>query len=296
MGMLIKLRTQELYKRFLINLGYTDNLPINIGLEIDFKKLDDDRVGEFIAPGEKELEDYINSRDDLSYEDRVRIENSGLIFIDSDLVKNGPESRIISTGLHELIHASRIVLTNLDSGSDAIVYHKGVFIENGDNKAHVVDPTEIFWGNVDTSENSAKIAKKIVEENEENLNFGVEYDNQLSFQARLNEALTELTQAVAYRGYLHGESILESVSKLKDNEDEDISAIARIILRHNDDLLFRWFVNPLEYQGYDLRYDFFKEYITEADLDDVGVLYELDCGEINKIRKAKIKRRYRLVN
>lgn len=291
MGVLIKLRAQELYKRFLINLGYTDNLPINIGFEIDFKKLDDDRVGEFIAPGKKELEEYINSRNDLSYEDRLRIENSGLIFVDSDLLKTGPETRIISTCLHELIHASRIVLTNLDSGSDAIVYHKGVFIENGDNKTHVVDPTEVFWGSVDDSNNALEIAKKIVKENEDNLNFGVEYDNQLSFQARLNEALTELTQAVAYRGYLHRESILESVDKLKENEDEDISAIARIILRHNDDLLFRWFVNPLEYQGYDLRYDFFKEYITEDDLDDVRVLYEIDCGEIDKIRKDKIKRR-----
>ena len=92
----------------------------------------------------------------------------------------------------------------------------------------------------------------------------------------IDEALVELMALLSYSLYVDNSTdVVEKLYEIIDDDNmfDDIRAMARIIIRHNDFNLFKWMIDPLTYQLDDINYDFFSNYVTDEDIEDCNVVY-----------------------
>lgn len=286
----LKEKTKLIYRNLLNKLSFNgDEHCINMGVAIIYRTfMDGETVGEYYAPGTKEVNDYIEiNRSKLSNKRINEITNCGLIALDRDLLFNDNETSLYTRFFHEFIHSTRLVMTNIGrkttSDEDPFIYHNGRYIENSDNGIHFCEASKVLRGSIDTS----RVAKGEFSELEGFL-FSEEYGRQLDFQEHVNEALVEIVTQLAFRQWIHkNEDLMDSIRKLQNHHDFHIKSMVNIILRHNDLELIKWTINPLYYQNFDLTYDYFGKYINNDDLHDVETFYY----EKEEEYKGKVKRR-----
>ena len=97
----------------------------------------------------------------------------------------------------------------------------------------------------------------------------------------LDEALVELISILAYRMFKNkkakrNETIMDMIKIINQRceNDDDIKIITNIMIRHNDLDLLKWAIYPLEFQEYDMMYDYFNQYVTANDMMDVKKMYK----------------------
>lgn len=287
----IKKEALRIYRFFLSELGFNGKtFPINTDFAVVFEEIGDD-LGLFFKAGSNEVEEYLERlKNDLTEDEIKTISNSGLIKINKEYLDSGDVGKIVRIYMHEMIHGNRTVLTNKavskNKDFDPVVYIDGKFIDNTTlYESAVENISDIVWESVDTSEKAKEELKRFNEG--DGFYYSEEHENQLEFQENVDEALTELMSYSAYRCYYYGENIIDSIKKFKTYKNKNIRSIVNIIDRHNDLELFKWMIIPLEYQGYDLSYNFFKEYVNADDLEDVLALYDGNSTMVDKYIKTK---------
>lgn len=97
----------------------------------------------------------------------------------------------------------------------------------------------------------------------------------------LDETLVELISILAYRMFKNkkakrNETIMDMIKIINQRceNDDDIKIITNIMIRHNDLDLLKWAIYPLEFQEYDMMYDYFNQYVTANDMMDVKKMYK----------------------
>ena len=70
---------------------------------------------------------------------------------------------------------------------------------------------------------------------------------------------------------------MDVLKDLNDNSKKpSFRAMSNIILKHNDLELFKWMIDPLSYQVDDIHYDFFLNYVSKDDFDDINTILETE--------------------
>ncbi|MBQ6538958.1 MAG: hypothetical protein IJL76_01620 [Bacilli bacterium] len=268
--------TDEMLKHFIYALGfngdeYVDSKKCPIMYGNSFAP------GEFFTAGSKRLENRLN-KTKLDEDKKKKILDSGLIVVDKRLKDKKPDANLFVTLIHERLHASRMILINSNNRENEDInemfFDGDKFVPtNSLTGERYVDPQQdIILGSIDTSKQAISKYESLTPEEKDDLSLDdYMYDEKLSQQIAIDEALVETMAIIAYKSYRDGnDDLMETVEFLnKQDAGEDIHAITNIILRHGDLDLFRWMAFPLEYQENDIHYDYFNHYVDEADKEDV---------------------------
>lgn len=252
--------------------------------------------GKFYTAGDMALKRFLES-EKLPQDQKDYILEEGLIVIDSDYKDMPIDADIITTCIHEKLHANRMLLAHMvESSNDEInpmFYDKGRFVENNTELTDkFIDPNQdILLGSIDTSKKNVEHYQNLSDDEKDDLYFANDnYDNKLQQQYHIDEALVELMALVAYQLSSNKfNNIMDIVKDINEHYDaDDIHSMTNIILRHNDLELFKWMIDPLTYQNGDIHYNFFAHYITNEDQNDVTLLFEsddimVDDDELDKI-------------
>lgn len=255
----------------------------NLNCPIMWAKTVIDAPGQFLGPGSEKLETML--QDSKYDEEKKIIEHRGLILIREDYKQKEPDSELLVSIMHEMIHSDR----NLEI-FDVIRDGENEKAYSFNNNKFEQNSSEYGYSNVDASQNILKgsidTSKKIVDNYKDATSKEIEdigweegkMDEQLEKQIIVDETLVELMSILAYRLYKDKEKgktgdIWQEIEQAKEGfEGEDIGAMCKIILRHHDLELFKWMILPIYYSQGDIHYDFFGEY-SKNDSDLVQELY-----------------------
>ncbi len=257
----------------------SNDCPIVFGDLGVFKKT---LAGRFYTAESKDLKTFLELNN-YSKEDQEKYLSEGMVVI-NDYFENNPLSKLsLITCIHERFHSNRMILTNVPySGHEDIpnyFYDNGRFVQNNDQYIDTyIDPSqETLLNSIDQSEDVVKHYKDLSFEEKDDLQFENDmFGNKMSFQQAIDEALIDLMARITFEINTDKFSdIMEVADYLsKRSKNGSYKGMSNIILRHNDLELFKWMIDPLSYQSDDIHYDFFSNYITADDLDDVKTVLE----------------------
>ncbi|MBQ6497111.1 MAG: hypothetical protein IJI58_00145 [Bacilli bacterium] len=257
----------------------SNNCPIVFGDLGVFKKT---LAGRFYTAKSKDLETFLELNN-YSKEDQEKYLSEGMVVI-NDYFENNPLSKLsLITCIHERFHANRMILTNMPySGNEDIpnfFYTEGRFIRNNDEEIDTyIDPAqEILLSSIDQSEDVINHYKDLSFEEKDDLQFANDmFGDKMSFQQAIDEALIDLMARITFEINTDKFSdIMEVAGYLsKHSKNGSYTGMSNIILRHNDLELFKWMIDPISYQNDDIHYDFFSNYITTDDLNDIKIVLE----------------------
>ena len=247
-------------------------------------------VGEFIAPGSERLERILQTSK-YNEEEKKMLNQSGLILIYKSYRQKEPEPDLFVKTIHETIHSNRNLLlfdaTRDDKNENAYSFNNDKFEQNTTKHAfsYADASQEVLKESIDTSKKTIYSYKNTTSEELENMNFEEgKRDFQMEKQQIVDEALVELMAILSYKLYSNKEKgkttdIWNTIEQAKDAyEGEDIGAICKIILKHQDFELFHWMIDPISYSQGNIHYDFFGQYTKE----DQALLQELyEAAELN---------------
>lgn len=234
-----------------------------------------DALGEFICANKVGKFSKENFLDEEQYESSKK--NGAIIISLSNLSSYGKEEakrELIKTIIHERIHSLRMYKFKLPvhpHGINYTYFYVNGKIEQSTNNyedGYFDFGQDIIKGTIDSSEQT--ILKYINKSNEEleYLADSFSVDPFLIYQIDVDEALVELMSMVAYRNKSIWETIKGLASFDIDDELSDAEkrmiAMAKIIFKHNDLLLFEWMLNPLDIRFYagNPHYNFFNDYVA----------------------------------
>ena len=256
--------------------------------------------GEYLSPTKLEEQGII----DIFGSDKVK--ETGVIYINSDLITATEDNckKVISTLIHEKLHANRNLLFHEATGNKEELNHlkrtnkedEFTFI-NKDGKTSQqtfnyqnrdVDPNQdVYKGSIDRSKTA--ISSQIPVSNEtvsENLKRNTYIDETLII------LITEIASKMRLNRLLNKETDiwkeLENISERKDliGMDKSLAPLAKIILKHKDLDLFKWTLDPLSYTADDPHYDYFSNYTkNDKDLVDEMFSYENYQNKNDEIEK-----------
>lgn len=244
--------------------------------------------GEYLSSKKLEEQGILDT-----FEDRVK--DTGVIYINSDLMTATEEhcKTVISTLIHEKLHANRNILFHEATGNKEYLHHLNrtnkedelTFITNNgktnqttsDYQDRDADPNQdIYKGSIDRSKNA--LYTKIPESNKsvsKNLKRNTYIDETLVI------LITEIASKMRLNKLLNKETNiwkeLEQISKRKDlvGKEKSLAPLAKIILKHNNLDLFKWTLDPLSYTADDPHYDYFTHYTkNDKALVDEMMRYE----------------------
>lgn len=165
-------------------------------------------------------------------------------------------NNLIVTLIHEKIHANKVVMTNYSAFGcqDNHNLNDTSLLEEYN---HLLQKQDVY---IDPIQDK-KIFDQIFEV--------------------LDETLVELISILAYRMFKNkkakrNETIMDMIKIINQRceNDDDIKIITNIMIRHNDLDLLKWAIYPLEFQEYDMMYDYFNQYVTANDMMDVKKMYK----------------------
>ena len=239
-------------------------------------------AGRFYTAESPELKTFLEMNN-YSKEDQKKYLSEGLVVI-NDYFKDNPLSKnSLITCIHERYHANRMILANIPySGNDDIsnYFHtNGRFVQNSDEKVDTyIDPAqEVLLSSIDQSKDVINDYKDLSFEEKDDLQFENDmFSDKMSFQQAIDEALIDLMAKITYEIATDKFSdIMEVTDYLsKHSKNGSYVGMSNIILRHNDLELFKWMIDPISYQKDDIHYDFFSNYITTDDLNDIKTIIE----------------------
>ena len=251
--------------------------------------------GKFYTAKSEELAKLLSRVDNIPIEDKKKYFSSGIIAVNEGYKNKPVNIDLLSTIVHETFHSKRMLLLNSqykEKKKYPSVFGEGShFVQNTDSdQDYYADASqEIIKGSIDDSTNTIEKYKNLSEKEKYRLSFEDDiYDDRLEEQVKVDEALVELMTSVScrlYKNKLNGIdsdifSILNGIPN--SNLHEDVKAMSRIILRHNDLELFKWMIDPLSYQQDYVNYDFFNNYITDEDKEDVQIIKEFMFDDFEK--------------
>lgn len=250
--------------------------------------------GEFVSPGSERLEGILQNS---KYDEKTKniLSQRGLILINQNYRQKEPDPDLFVTTIHETIHSNRNLLLfdaiRDEKNENAYSFNNGKFEQNTTEHAfsYADASQEVLKGSIDTSKETMNSYKNTTSEELENMEFAEgKRDSQMEKQQIVDEALVELMAALSYKLYSNKEKgkttdIWSAIEQAKDvYEGEDIGAMCKIILKHQDFELFNWMLDPISYSQGDIHYDFFAQY-TKEDQSLLQELYEsagLDMDDI----------------
>lgn len=253
-------------------------------------------IGEFISPGSKSLEEKIaNLQYDEETKDKIR--ERGLIIIDEGFRDNEDNLELLNTAIHETIHANRnlmifdVFARNEESDSEKGVNNEYAYYFDNDRivqvsserKFYNVDASqEILHGSIDSSRETINSYResKLKDGNDE-------ISSKMERQQYVDESLVELMAILSSALYRNKEKgitvdiwkMLEQIRDGEKEDNEDVSIMSEIILKHRDFELFYWMIDPISYSQGDIHYDFFEQYAKD-DGDLVDKLVEASKKKI----------------
>lgn len=282
-------------KNFVNELGFDgdyyasiNNYPIMYGKVAE---------GKFYTARSKELANLLSHPNNIEKDIKKKLFNTGLILINEKYKNKTIDIQSLSTVIHEMFHSKRMLLVNTQYGNDkdypSVFSKDNHFVQNNDsNEDYYIDASQdIIKGSIDDSRKEILKFKNMNDKEKESLYWQDDrYDDKLEQQIRVDEALVELMTIVScklYKDKMNGiDSDIFSILKKISNShlEEDLKAISNIMLRHNDLDLFRWMIDPLYYeQGY-VNYDFFSNYVTSEDIEDVNKIKNFEFDDLDEKR------------
>lgn len=241
-------------------------------------------VGRFFPPKNKELKAFLEDCD-FSPEDKKKYFEDGLIVI-NEMFKDKPVNKLLLiTCIHERYHSNRMILTEPPySGNediDDLFYVDNHFVRNSEeSKEKYIDPAqEIILGSIDQSKDIIHYYQNLPFNKKDDLQFdSTAFDDKKAFQYAIDETLIDLMARITYElSTKKYASIMDVLKDLNDNSKKpSFRAMSNIILKHNDLELFKWMIDPLSYQVDDIHYDFFLNYVSKDDFDDINTILETE--------------------
>lgn len=234
----------------LFGLDYNDIiLPKNIPIILSSKNMYGS--GAFLLPQNNELLQN-------SFEEGIIVLNGKFY---NTLLSNVTDSdydinNLIVTLIHEKIHANKVVMTNYSAF--------------GCQDNHNLNDTSLL------EEYNHLLQKQdvYIDPIQDKKSFD-------QFFEVLDEALVELISILAFRMFKNkkakrNETIMDMIKIINQRceKDDDIKIITNIMIRHNDLDLLKWAIYPLEFQEYDMMYDYFNQYVTTNDMMYVKKMYK----------------------
>ena len=234
--------------------------------------------GEFITPNSERLNTLLAQ---TKWEDKTKknINSRGLILVNSKYRTQELDANLFVTLIHEILHSNRCLMiydaVREDSNENAYTYQDGKFNQNtfDYNFTYVDASQDLLKSNIDNSNDNIDILNKKTSDQLDEMEFkSGKRDEIMEKQQIVDESLVELMSFLAYKLYKDIENgknanIWESIEELSNHyEGTDIGFICKIILRHQDLMLFGWMLDPIAYSFENIHYDFFKDY-TKNDQD-----------------------------
>ena len=240
------------------------------------------RQNMFLSPNAESLKKEL---DNTNYSERMKkkILREGAIIIGSEYNINLNNKDLFITLVHEKFHANRMLISSAQRPRVSTIngvsdYKDHVAVNTGTKRAHYFDANqEIYHGSIDTSRKAINHFRRFNRNKMVDLYEGDEkvHEAYTNYQL-IDEALVELMAILSYSLYVDNSTdVVEKLYEIIDDDNmfDDIRAMARIIIRHNDFDLFKWMIDPLTYQLDDINYDFFSNYVTDEDIEDCNVVY-----------------------
>ena len=231
-------------------LDYDDIiLPENIPIILSSQKMYG--LGAFLLPQSKELVQY-------SLDKGIIVLNGNFYnaLLRHDTDSDYDINNLVVTLIHEKIHANKVVMTNYSTFSSQN-YHNLTATSLVEEYNSLLQKQEVYIDPIQDKESF----------------------NQ--FYKTLDEAMVELISILAYRMFKNkkakrNETIMEMVKVINQrcDKDDDIKIVTNIMIRHNNLALLKWAIYPLEYQEYDIMYDYFSRYVMNKDKNDIKELHK----------------------
>ena len=237
---------------------------------------------------------------------KKKLLSTGLIAINKKYMNKPVSPDFLATILHEKFHARRMLLATVpysgDDDIESMFYDEGRFVVNNtETRPQYVDSAQdLFLGSHDNSRVSALHYKGLSFDEKDDLQYANDkYSEKMMRQQLIDEALVELMSIVAYQlstGKFN--NIMDVLKDVRDRlHEDDVVAMAKIILRHNDLNLFKWMIDPITYQADDIHYDYFSHYITKEDEEDVNTIVNyteilVDDDELDRIAMEELEIRH----
>ena len=262
--------------------------------------------GKFYTAESPDLKKFLE-KTNFDQKTKNYIYSEGLIVVNKDYQDMPMDVDLITTCIHEKLHANRMILAEVPySGDDDIddyFYDHGRFVKNSREVKHkYIDPAqEILLDSIDESRDKVDYYNKLSDEEKEDLQYAnTKLEDKLISQYKIDETLVELMSIVAYQLSTNKfNGIMDIIKDINEKYDaDDIHGMTNIILRHGNLDLFKWMLDPLTYQGDDIHYDYFAHYINEDDQEDVTTIIEseeimFDDDEIDELARAIDPGRFR---
>lgn len=244
-----------------------------------------DGCGEFVAPDSVRLKGILKS---VKGDEKVKegMKERGLILVNQMYAKQDVDSDLYITIIHEIFHSNRNLLlfdaTRDNKNENAYSFDNNKFEQNTPKyDFNYADASqETLKGSIDTSRKTVNSYKNKSSDEIEDLEWaGAHRDSQMERQQCVDEALVELMAKLANNLYTNKElgkdtDIWREIEEISEHDEQgDIVAMCKIILKHHDFELFNWMIDPITYSNGDIHYDFFGEY-TQGDQELVSELYE----------------------
>ncbi len=242
--------------------------------------------GKFFTPQSEDLINFLKHYN-LTEEQKKIYLNNGLIAISNKYKEQPADKNFLVSCVHETFHSKRTLLINkqkdINPDYPSILFHDGHFVQNNDDTTprYVDAAQDVLLASIDSSSNTINKYNEMPD----NDKIGIYWENdvytgKLESQENVDEALIELMSIIAVEAYTKGKSIGETLKKVSEsNLHEDLKAMSRIIIRHNDLTLFNWIIMPLEYQVGDVNHDFFANYINDEDKEDAKIIYNFNFND-----------------
>ena len=271
--------TNNMIKEFVNQLGWNGDFYVSTN-NYPMIFLTMSPLGKFFTAKSKDLKSTLD-RLNINEATKKKLLSSGVIAINKNYMNKPVSPDFLATIIHEKFHARRMLLATVPYSGDydieSMFYDEGRFVVNNtETRTQYVDSAQdIFLGSHDNSRASALHYKGLSFDEKDDLQYANDkYSEKMMRQQLIDEALVELMSIVAYQ--LSTGKYSNIMDVLKDVRDrlgeDDVVAMAKIILRHNDLNLFKWMLDPLTYQAGDIHYDYFSHYINEEDEEDVNTI------------------------
>lgn len=281
----IRKESRKMLEAFIETIGLDGEMYSNLNTTpIAWGKPKLGGLGEYVSPQSARLENLISK---MKIDDKVKrtLNNKGMILINQSYRNQEPDADLYITLIHETLHANRdLLLFDIfrdGKNESAYSYNNERLEQNTDvySFRHADSSQEILKGSIDTSRRTVRNYDGKTSEEIEDMEWAEgRIDSKMEKQQIVDEALVELMAVLSYKLYTDKQkgkepNIWATIQKAKQAYDEDdISVICEIILRHHDFELFNWMLDPIEYSSGDIHYDFFSKY-TKNDTDLVNKLY-----------------------
>lgn len=275
--------TNQIIKNFIKRLFDLECDDISLAEDVSIEFSEMSVPGLLLPPFSKDLEVYLRGKRVLS---KWASYSKGMILLNKKFEgalrgEEEPEydyEELITTLVHEKIHANVIVMTNK--------YFPDYVSRNGimyDSRNSFISKYNMILSKKDEityCDPIQNVYKKELRDND--IILSSDYRQAMEFSENLNEVLVELVALIASLMYFDYErnknkSIMDIIKfiNVRCNNGDAIKEITNIIINHNNLDLLKWTIYPLEYQQYDFMYDYFEHYRKASDDADIKILSKI---------------------